>query len=261
MKDHKTWIQEVFDKASPHYGEKGGSFFEFFGKRLVEVTSPKPGDHILDVATGKGAVLLPAVQAIASTGKAVGIDISSLMLQELKKKAPWADLQQMDGENLQFEDNSFDIVFCGFCLFFFPNPFKALQEFYRVLKPGGKLALSLWHKNSAPLDRWVVERAGSLGSQRTIGIHSISLDTLPGELLRIGFDHAHFHEESTIFSHGTKEEWWQSLWSHAVRGSLDQLSTQNLDILKKEALLKCSSATIEQEYRSIFALVKKSSPS
>ena len=48
----------------------------------------------------------------------------------------------MDAEKLEFPDNSFDFVFCGFALFFFPSILKAVSEFKRVLKPGGRLVVS-----------------------------------------------------------------------------------------------------------------------
>ncbi|MBS0656552.1 MAG: methyltransferase domain-containing protein [Verrucomicrobia bacterium] len=155
MDTHKAWVQTTFDKGASGYGEKGCGYFAYFGKKLVDLASPQPGDAILDVACGRGAVLFPAAQAVGEKGKAVGIDISSQMIEEAKKESPfsWIQLQQMDAEELQFQPEAFDVVFSGFCLFFLPNVQKALSEFKRVLKPSGKIAVSVWGDRSE-LDSW-----------------------------------------------------------------------------------------------------------
>lgn len=105
--------------------------------------------QVLDIPTGKGAILFPAAEKTGPTGKVVGIDISQQMLAETstpvqKRDIDWIDLVHMDAEHLDFPENRFDVVFCGFALFFFPSMSKALSEFKRVLKPGGFLAVSTW---------------------------------------------------------------------------------------------------------------------
>ncbi|MBM3183814.1 MAG: methyltransferase domain-containing protein, partial [Chlamydiae bacterium] len=82
----RTWMQEVFDRAAPIYGEKGCRYFDDFGKKLVALAHLRSGDKILDIAMGKGAVLFPASQAIGKTGKAIGIDLSPKMVEAAKKR-------------------------------------------------------------------------------------------------------------------------------------------------------------------------------
>lgn len=107
----------------------------------------------MDVATGKGAVLFPLAERVGHSGKVVGVDISKQMLAETsiavqKRDIHWIDLVYMDAEQLDFPDNSFDAIFYGFALFFFPSMSKALSEFKRVLKPNGFLAVSTWGNDS-----------------------------------------------------------------------------------------------------------------
>ncbi|MDR3624309.1 MAG: class I SAM-dependent methyltransferase [Chlamydiales bacterium] len=130
MTEYKAWIKNVFDRASSGYGEKGCSFFDYFGERLVELVKPSVNNNILDVATGKGAVLFPAAKIVGPKGRAVGIDLSSKMIREATKNVifPWIELYQMDAEHLLFPNQSFDIVFCAFALFFFPNIAQALSD-------------------------------------------------------------------------------------------------------------------------------------
>ena len=77
MRDHKKWVSEIFDKAAPEYGKKSSAFFSYFGKRLVEQVQIPSNAQILDVATGRGAVLFPLAEALGSSGKVVGIDINA----------------------------------------------------------------------------------------------------------------------------------------------------------------------------------------
>jgi len=254
MQDHKEWVKNVFDRASPSYGEKGCCFFESFGERLVHFAQLKRGDKILDVATGKGAVLFPAAKIVGPEGRAVGIDLSDKMIEEAQKKAPfsWIEFQQMDAEHLAFSDHSFDGVFCAFALFFFPHLAQALSEFKRVLKPGGRLAVSTFARRSS-LDRWVVEKVGELGV--TSGLNTIILDSdqaLRQPLTDGGFTQIEIHEEFDVFWHDNAEEWWDSLWTHGLRSRLEQLSPKDLEGLKKEALGRTGPGRVSEERHTLF---------
>ena len=80
---------------------------------------------MIDITTGRGAVLFPAAESVGSDGKVTGIDLSEIMVQETKaeiarlKMAGNIEVRQMDAENLQFPDVLFDFVLCGFAIFFF----------------------------------------------------------------------------------------------------------------------------------------------
>lgn len=266
MKNRKKWISEVFDRAAPHYGEKSSSFFSYFGKRLVEQVEVKPHDKILDVATGKGAVLFPLAEIIQSEGTIIGIDISKQMIQETtiamkKKNINSIQLMHMDAEKLEFPDNSFDFVFCGFALFFFPSILKALSEFKRVLKPGGRLVVSTWGKDSN-LDNCINHETNQIA-------HLPSLAATPiwdPHTLKKLFEESNFHniqiqEENKIFIHQTVEEWWDSLWNHGIRAKLEQLSPQQLNIVQKNVITKAESYiekhTLPEELQVFYGIATK----
>jgi ubiquinone/menaquinone biosynthesis C-methylase UbiE len=71
--DHKEYVKNIFDKSAEHYGDKGCAWFEYFGKKLVALANPLRSAKVLDVATGKGAILFPAANAIGTQGSAIGI--------------------------------------------------------------------------------------------------------------------------------------------------------------------------------------------
>ena len=238
---HKKWIEEIFDRASPTYGERESSYFDYYGEKLVSLAGLNPGDNILDVATGKGAVLFPASRAIGSHGRAFGIDLSQGMIEGARKRVqfPWVHLGQMDAEELRFPDATFDAVLCGFAAFFFPNRMKAFSEFKRVLKTGGRLALSIWG-NPCPLDAWMAERAKELGAVRMMRVGT-PLDTkeaLKQLLGEAGFDAVQIVEEKATFWHANGASYWESLWSHGCRARLEQLAADKLELLKREVMIK-----------------------
>ncbi|QLH42143.1 MAG: methyltransferase domain-containing protein [Coxiellaceae bacterium] len=148
--DYKTWIKNVFDHSAPHYDEVeiGSDYFSKLGQALVNFGCPASGSTVLDVATGKGAVLFALAEKLAGHGRIYGIDLSTEMIKATQaiasKKYNNVQLQAMDAEQLTFADHSFDALFCAFAIFFFPNPSKALKEFNRTLKQNGSLYFSLW---------------------------------------------------------------------------------------------------------------------
>lgn len=266
MKDHKNWVSGVFDRAAPNYGKKSASFFDDFGKSLTEQINIIPGSKALDVATGKGAVLFPLAQAIGPAGKVIGIDISRQMIEQTineakEKKLDWIDLQQMDAEHLSFPDHFFDFVFCGFALFFFPSVPTALAEFKRVLKPGGKLAVSTWGEDSG-LDQWVNQETKKLCAGKSL----VATPLWSEAELRAALNNAHFstiqiHEETRSFMHRTAEEWWESLWTHATRAKLELLSSDQLADLHKRAIRKAKEFDkgqgIEEQLHVIYGIAEK----
>lgn len=130
---HKQWVERIFDCVARQYGEGSCSFFNYFGKQLAEQVPLAPNYHVLDIATGKGAVLFPLAEKIGPLGRVVGIDISKQMLEETsiavqRRNIDWIDLIQMDAEQLDFPDNSFDVVFCGFARYGVRKFFKLLWK-------------------------------------------------------------------------------------------------------------------------------------
>jgi len=97
--------------------------------------------RILDVCTGPGML---AAAAQARGAKAVGLDFSSEVVEIARRNVPNADFHQGDAQHLPFDDETFDAVVCGYGIIHVPDPLKALREMYRVLRPGGRMAVSVW---------------------------------------------------------------------------------------------------------------------
>lgn len=102
------------------------------------------GDHVLDVACGTGVLARHVAGLVGDAGSVTGLDINPGMLAIAGQAAPQIDWQQGDAVALPFSDGYFDKVVSQFGLMFFPDRRAALSEMWRVLAPGGRLALAVW---------------------------------------------------------------------------------------------------------------------
>ena len=144
----KAAVGALFDSIADEY-DSVVDYFARFGRRLVEAARLQSGAHVLDLACGRGAVLEPALAAVGEAGSVLGIDVAPAMVSRLRADlAPRAlanvDVRVGDAEHLELPDASFDAVMGGFMIFFPPEPPRVLGEIRRVLRPGGRLALSIY---------------------------------------------------------------------------------------------------------------------
>lgn len=123
-----------------------------FAEPLLDLLAPRPGERLLDAACGPGVLTLRALPRLRPGGTCLGADFSAGMIRLARTNAAGirdARFEVMDVERLALPDASFDAAVCGFGLMHFPDAAAALRSLFRVLKPGGRLALSVW----APLER------------------------------------------------------------------------------------------------------------
>ncbi len=226
-----------FDRVASQYDRSGPRFFSHFGSRLVELADLPQGGCVLDVAAGRGAVLFPAARAVGLQGQVTGVDISPGMVNELNTEIRQSGAANsralvMDVEELQFGDKSFDAVLCGFAVFFFPRVELALKEMRRVLRPGGKLAVSVWDRSMDEQWTWFFQAAAKRladspeGKPPQARPPSQNLDSTAGlvEVLRqAGFEQIQAALETLDVVYAENEDWWQALWMHWTRTALEQI--------------------------------------
>lgn len=122
-------------------------YASFCADRMVLALAPRPGDKLLDVACGTGAVTLAAAQAVGPAGRVVAIDTAEPLLARLDAKLTKfgvvnVDVHVMDGARLDFRRDYFHRVVCSLAPFWLCDPAAALGEWWRVLRPGGELMVS-----------------------------------------------------------------------------------------------------------------------
>jgi ubiquinone/menaquinone biosynthesis C-methylase UbiE len=118
-------------------------------RRLVDVAALRPAEHVLDVGCGTGFVVCFAAPRVGPGGRVVGVDLNASMIEAARAAAgrdapPTIEWRTRDPAALPFESGIFDVVLCQQGVQFFPDRLLALREMRRVLRPGGRLAFTVW---------------------------------------------------------------------------------------------------------------------
>jgi len=138
----KAAVAKAYDRWAPVYDLVFGPVFER-GRRASLVAAERVGGRVLEVGVGTG-ISLPDY---SPANRIVGVDISEAMLAKARERVTELGLHHvealevMDAERLAFPDDSFDVVVAQYVVTAVPNPEAALDEFARVLKPGGELII------------------------------------------------------------------------------------------------------------------------
>ena len=127
--------------------------FAPWANELVETAALRQGDRVLDVACGTGIVARIAARKLGGTGSVTGLDASAPMITVARAAATAegvaVEWREASAVELPFTEAAFDVVLCQSGLQFFPDRPASLREMHRVLKPGGRLILSVW----GPIER------------------------------------------------------------------------------------------------------------
>ncbi len=235
IQDKKTIIAQVFTRAATGYQRI--THFPPLGRRLVELAQIPAGASVLDVASGRGAILFSAADAVGPNGEVIGVDISPGMVRETGAEITQRSLKnvrifQMDAEVLDFPDETFDHVLCGFALQFFPRLDQGLAEFRRVLKPQGRIALSTW---GADDERWGWYKDLRAAYQANLRLQSQSFEQpemLEEMLNAAGFGDVNILLEPFDWICSRPEEWWDAQWSMSSRAGLERMEGLALEQFK-----------------------------
>jgi ubiquinone/menaquinone biosynthesis C-methylase UbiE len=122
------------------------ALFQEWCPRVSEGANVKPGDYVIDVACGTGALAVTAAKYVGPNGKTAGVDINGGMLDIARSKSSSVEWINAPAEALPFDDDHFDCVVSQFGLMYFENPEIAIRQMIRVLKQGGSLAVAVWDK-------------------------------------------------------------------------------------------------------------------
>jgi ubiquinone/menaquinone biosynthesis C-methylase UbiE len=225
---------------------------------------------VLDVGCGTGAALAAAGEI---TGDVTGVDISPAMVERAREAVPGADLVVGDVAALPFEDATFDVVVSAFVVFFLDDPPAGLREWRRVLRPGGRIAMSTWN---GPDERWSWERAlrqefaGEMPPELLPRI-ATQLERLarfdePGkvkdELAAAGFEAPAVEPYILEFRFEDEQSWWDWSQSHAGRAAFDLLPAETVERYRARAfeemqVCRADDGTFPRSYSALFATARR----
>jgi ubiquinone/menaquinone biosynthesis C-methylase UbiE len=149
MEAAKLKAAATYNAAADHFDDGPLAFWDRYGRRTIERLALRQGSAVLDVGCGSGASAIPAAEAVGPKGRVVGVDLAERLLALARTKAVRRKLDNIefvrgDMEHLDFPDGSFDAVVCVFAIFFVPDMERQVAEQWRLVRPGGRLALTTW---------------------------------------------------------------------------------------------------------------------
>ena len=163
---HGMWasVASGWGEHADYTDERGASITE----KLLQLSDPRPGDRVLELACGPGGLGLAAAERVLPGGEVVLSDVVAEMTSIAAQRAEARGLTNvttavLDLEQIDQPDESYDIVLCREGLMFAVDPGGAAQEIRRVLRPAGRVALAVW----GPRDRnpWLGAVLDSVSAQ------------------------------------------------------------------------------------------------
>ena len=225
-------VAGAWEKHAAYADERGAPITE----KMLERTLPKPGERVLELASGPGSVGLAAAAQVTPEGEVVISDVVAEMTAIAAARAETSGLRNvstkvLDLERIDEPDSSYDIVLCREGLMLVPDPARAAREIRRVLRAGGRVAIAVW----GPRERnpWLGIVFDTVSAQLGVptpppGIpHPFSLDDADrlAELLSAaGLSDVSVDEVPTPYEAASVDEWWER--SSALAGPLAQKLAQ-----------------------------------
>ena len=245
---HKREIVGMYDRAADIYDQVGIKQFKYYANLLVERLNIPSGAKVLDVATGRGALLFAAAEKVGSEGHVLGIDLAPNMIAETSAEIEARGLNQaevrlMDADKLSFTPHSFDFILCGFAIHFLDYP-RLLVRFRDILKPGGTIATTHPYVPTDDVEnferwKWLFSLAREVfppdfepPSFWVAPNRLNSPERIEAALRESGFENISVTEEETTMYFADEEDWWKWEWSQGSRFWVEGMSPESLEKFK-----------------------------
>jgi ubiquinone/menaquinone biosynthesis C-methylase UbiE len=228
---------ELFDRVADTYDQVGVAFFSIFGRRLVEISAVSPGERVLDVGCGRGAVTLPAAEAVGPTGHVSAIDLAPSMVERLRAELSargvgHVDVLLMNAQQPDLPAETFDVVLSSLVVFFLPDPAAALAGYRRLLRPDGRFGMTTFGPDDERW-RWIDDLREFSRDARAATPPKRELfesdDSVNALVSGAGF----VDVTSRVQTHDIRfpgfDTWWTWSWSHGGRHFWESVPAERLD--------------------------------
>ena len=250
--DAQQRAASTYNAAADFFDASPLSFWDYFGRRTIELASIPIGSRVLDVCCGTGASALPAAEAVGQTGAVIGVDLAEELLKLARTKATQRRVRNIEFQlgdmlSLRFPVASFDAVVCVFGIFFVPDMAKAVSELWNRIRPGGKLALTTWGPNFCEPANDVFWRSiKNIRPDLYKAFNPWDRIDNPASLRKI-LDEAEIASPAIIAEnrfHPIKsaEDWWAIVLGSGYRGTIEQLT-----LAERQAVKEANLASIRDE--------------
>ena len=147
--EHSARAARTYGAAADHFLRPALGFWDRWGAATVTRLELSPGDEVLDICCGAGASALRSAQAVGPTGRVLGADLAEPLLALARQRAADMGLanvsfQACDATATGLPSGTFDAVVCVFGVFFAADMPAFVAEMWRLVRPGGQLAITTW---------------------------------------------------------------------------------------------------------------------
>jgi SAM-dependent methyltransferase len=200
---------------------------------MLRLTAPRAGERVLELACGAGGLGLATADLVGPRGEVVVSDVAPEMTAIAAERARAAGLsnvsvRELDLEKVDEPDGSYDVVLCREGLMLVPDPVRAAREIRRVLRPGGRAAITVW----GPRERnpWLGIVFDVVSAQLGAPVPPAGIpgpfslddaDRFAGVLSEAGLSDVRVDELSTPYHATSFEDWWTR--TSALAGPLGQM--------------------------------------
>jgi ubiquinone/menaquinone biosynthesis C-methylase UbiE len=250
----KAKAAATYNSAADFYDDPANSFWERFGRATVERLQLPSGARVLDVCCGSGASAIPAAEKVGPTGSVLGVDLAENLLERARSKARERGLKNVefrigDMLDLRLPNSEFDAVVCVFGIFFVPDMAAAVRELWRVVRPGGKLAITTWGPRFLePANTAFWNAIREVRPDLYKGFNPWDRICDPPSLRKLlseaGVEQAEVIAEAGAHPIPTPEAWWAAVLGTGYRGTFEQLNadarehvrTANLNYIRESGI-------------------------
>ncbi len=228
-----------------------------------------PGSRVLDVCCGSGASAIPAAEAVGPDGSVLGVDLAERLLSLSRAKAKDRGLRNVefragDMLDLGLPAQAFDAVICVFGIFFVPDIDAALRELWRLVRPGGQLAVTTWGPRFLEPGNtafWDAVRAVRPDLYKGFNPWDRVSEpqALRSLLVAAGVEEPTVLAESGSQPLGSAEDWWPMVLGTGYRGTLEQLDAEARERVRRDCLHFIEANQVRSvETNVVYALARRS---
>ncbi len=248
--EYKKAVAATFDDVSARYDEN--KFFAISARRMVELVPYSESMEILDVSTGTGLVAIELARKYPHAF-IEAIDLSPGMLDQAKQKARGEGhenitFKQCDVENIAYGDRVFDIVTCGYALFFYPDMETTYQSICSLIKPGGMLLFSTFTQEAFnPFAELFLKR---LEVDYQIEVPSRLRGRLKTQQQIEELASVSVHKQAKVEHFPIRypiklDDWWSLLNNAGYKSLIDQLGAEQLAQFKRAHLSEIAAISVD----------------
>jgi ubiquinone/menaquinone biosynthesis C-methylase UbiE len=256
LDEHAVRAARAYGAAADHYLLPALGFWDRFGAATVARLPLLPGDEVLDLCCGAGASAIPAARTVTTAGRVVAVDVAQPLLEAAKARAANEGLANLDfrlcdARSTGLPDASFDAVICVFGVFFARDVETFVAEMWRLVRPGGTLAITTWGEALfEPADRLFWETVAELSPTLYKSFHPWDEITTPERLVglfnRAGIDKVMVEAIRGSHPLADPEDFWHIALGTGYRATVDALEPDQRRVLHSKLLTRLGEQGIDE---------------